>query len=131
MKKLAAVALVLALPALVAADINRFDPDRDLERADAVLWRVQRPEPGLTATTPVLPVWKGAGIPLVAGCQSRVACPSTVPQHVTRCLSSPDCRNNVSAPVLWPHAPRVDEARTTAEERRLDNALAPDGRPAD
>lgn len=130
MRKLAAVAIMLALPALVAADINRFNPDRDLERPDAVLWRVQRPEPGLTAMTPVLPVWKGAGVPLVNVCQSRVACPSAAPQHVTRCLPSPDCRNNVSAPVLWPHAPRVDEVKTTAEERRLDRALAPDGKPA-
>ena len=118
MTKLATIALILALPALVAADINRFNPDRDLERPDAVLWRVQRPEPGLTAITPVLPAWKGVGMPLVTGCQSRVACPSTVPQHVTRCLPSPDCRNEVSAPILWPHAPRVDERKTVAMEPR-------------
>ncbi len=125
MTKLIAVALILALPALVAADINRFNPTRDLERPDALPRSVQRPEPGLAVMVPVLPVWQGAGTPLATGCQSRVACPSTVPQHVARCLSGPDCHNKASSPVLWPHAPRADEQKTAAKEPRQEQAQVP------
>jgi len=123
MTKLSAVLLILAFPVLVAADINRLSLHPDLERPDALFWSVRRPEPGLTTIAPVLPTWEGACTPSATGSgQSRAACPAVAPQHVTRCLPQPDCRNDGNAPTLWPYAPRTDEQKTAAEEPRLKQA---------
>jgi hypothetical protein len=120
MTKLSAALLILALPALVTADINRSSLKPDRERPDALPWSVRRPQFGLTTIAPVPPAWNGA-CPSSATGSDRIqaACPAVTPQHVSRCLAQPDCRNDGNAPVLWPYAPRAHEERTSEKEQLL------------
>ena len=130
MTKLAAVALILALPALVTADINRLRPRMDAERPDAVCVNARRPEPQLAVMSPLLPVWDEACVSAAAGPgRTEMQCPASVPEHLTRRQSQPDCRNHVNAPVLWPHAPRTDEQRTVTNELRSEQARLQDRHP--
>ena len=120
MSKLAAVAVMLATPALLMADINRLNPSRDLERPDAMIRRMQGQESGLTAMSVPLPVWEGVGKPIDPGRRpSQVPCPPSVSPYLTRCRPQPDCPIHAKAPVLWPHAPRTEERKTAAVEQRL------------
>jgi len=130
MTKLAAVVLILALPALVTADINRLKLSPDLEKPDALAWIARRPEPGLTAMLPLLPVWEGGGAPVAADRESPIACPGAAPEHVARYLSQPDCRTHVNAPALWLHAPRTDEQKTVAKEPAPEQVQIQDKHPA-
>ena len=130
MTKLVAVVLILALPDLVTADINRLKLNPDLEKPDALAWIVRRPEPRLTTMHAPLPVWESAGVPVTADRESPIACPSTAPEHVARCLSQPDCRNHVNAPALWLHAPRTDEQKTVAKEPAPEQVQVQDKHPA-
>ena len=131
MMKLTAVVLMLMLPGFVAADINRLPLGRDLEQSDALFRSRPKLELGLTMAPSVLPVWAGPSVPVTCGCsRSRVACPASAPQHVTRCLQSPDCRETASAPILWPQAPRVEERKTAAKELSQERPRAQDSRPA-
>lgn len=120
MRKLAAVALILALPALVAADINRLKPSPDLDRPDALPWNMRTRRPELRVAYPAQPSWASISRPNPVRSKSVGPCHATAPQHVTRCLPQPDCRNDGNIPVLWPHAPRVDEQKTVAMEPRPD-----------
>jgi hypothetical protein len=129
MTKLTLVALILGLPALVAADINRFNPRRDLERPDALRWNMRTQRPELNVAPSALPAWVSICRPNPAAhCKSQTPCP--VPQHLCRCLSQPDCLSHASAPVLWPHSPRADEQRTADKEPRPKQAQVQDKHPA-
>lgn len=130
MSKLAAVAAILTLPTLLVADINRFNPSRDLERPDAVIRRMQGQESGQTALSVRLSVWEGVCKPIDAGRRpSQMPCPPSVPPYLTRCQPQPDCSIHANAPVLWPHAPRVDEQKTAAKEPRTEQAQVPNNQP--
>jgi hypothetical protein len=131
MRRIAAVAVILSIPALLTADINRFNPDRDLERPDALPRSVQRPDPGLTAMSIPLPVWEGVGKSIDAGRRpSQLPCPPSVPPYLTRCRPQPDCSGHANAPALWPHTPRVDERKTSDRERLLLKGRVQDSQPA-
>ena len=131
MRKALSVVLILAFPALVAADINRLNPNPDLERPDARTWQLRPHESGLVLPSSPLPVWKGAFAPVTPGCGTgRVACPSSLPGHVAKRTVQPDNRTPVLAPILWPHSPRADEVRTVAREPRPGQARRGDTQPA-
>ena len=131
MMKLTAVVLMLMLPGLVAADINRLPLGRALEQSDALLRTTPILQQGMTITPSILPMWAGPSVPVTCGCsRSRVACPASAPQHVTRCLQSPDCRETASAPILWPQAPRVEERKTAAKELSQERPRAQESQPA-
>jgi hypothetical protein len=58
---------------------------------------------------------------------NRIPCRGS--EYLSRCLSQPDCASHVNVPVLWPHAPRADEQKTAARERRVEEARSQDGWP--
>jgi len=119
MTKLAAIVLILALPALVLADINRLRPSPDLERPDALPWNMRMQRPELAVVPSALPAWASTYMSSPAERSSnRVPCPCPASQHLSLCLSQPDCLNHANAPILWPHAPRADEQKTAAKEPR-------------
>jgi hypothetical protein len=129
MRMLAAVALILALPALAAADINRLRLSPDPDRPDALLWNARRTQ--LSPAPVGLPAWAGPSMPLVPNCRkSQIAGPCTVPEYVTRCQREPGCPNRASAPMLWPKAPRTDEQKTATEELRVARGWVQNSRPA-
>ena len=131
MTKLAMIVLILALPALVAADIDRLRPSPDFERPDALAWNTRTHEPELPMKPPVPPAWQGACAsgPTGPG-RSQIQRLVPVPEHVALCQSQPDCRSHVNAPALWPHAPRTDEQKTTDKERRQKQARTRNKHPA-
>jgi hypothetical protein len=131
MTKLAAVALILALPGLVTADFYRLRPSPDLAQLDALPWnvRILRPEP--TAVRSVLPSWANTYTASPAERSSnRVLCPCPASQHLSLCLSQPDCLTHANTPILWLHAPRTDEQRTAAKEPSTEQARVQDEHPA-
>jgi len=131
MMKLNAVLLILALPALVTADVNRFRPSRGLEEPDALCWNMRTHRPERTVVTSVLPAWASICAPSPAERSSnQVTCPGPGSQYLSRRLSQPECANYVKMPVLWPHAPRADEQKTAAGEPRPKKAQAQDKQPA-
>jgi len=129
MTRQTAFALIVALPGLVTADIYRFRPSPDIARPDVLPWdmRIQKPEP--IAMRSALPSWANT---CTAGpaerSSNRLPCPSS--QHLSLCLSQPDCLNHANLPILWPHAPRVDEQKTVAKEPRPEQAQIQDKHPA-
>ncbi len=131
MMKLTAVLLILSLPALVTADVNRLRPSRGLEEPDALCWNMQTHRPEPTAVPLVMPSWASIRMsnPTVTS-RSSIQCPTSAPQHVTRRLSQPECASYVKAPVLWPHAPRADEQKTADREPRPKQTQAQDRQPA-
>ncbi len=132
MRKLAAVVVLLALPALVAADINRLKLSPDLDRADALPWNARRTEPNLMAWSVGLPVWAGPSVPLVSRfSKSEFRCPCTVPQHVVRCQCNPGRPDRTGVPVFRPHSARTRDDKTTAKEQHLGQGRVQDGRSAD
>ena len=119
MKMPAAVVVIMALPALVAADVNRLKPSPESDRPDALIWKARRTELSLRAVPVGLPVWAGPCAPLVSrSSKSELRYQCSVPQHVTRCQCDPDRPDRTGMPVLWPHFPCTDEQRTTADEQR-------------
>jgi len=131
MTKRAALALILALPGLVTADFHRFRPSPDTAQPDALPWnmRIQRPEP--VAMRWALPSWANTYTASPAeGSSSRVPGPCPASQHLSLCLSQPDCLNHANVPILWPHAPRVDEQKTVAKEPHPERVQVQDKHPA-
>ncbi|GEM_PF-2136158 len=127
MKMLVAVVVILALPVVVAADINRLRLSPDLERSDALIWKARRTELSLRAVPIGLSVWVGPSAPLVSrSSKSELRCQCSVPPHVTRCQCDPDRPDRTVMPVLWPHSPRTDERKTAAKERRQKQAQVQD-----
>ena len=125
------VVLIMALPVLVTADINRLDANLDLERPDTRTWCLRTQQPEFVPMSATLPVWEGVFIPGAAGrSQGRTPCPSAAPEHVTRRLAQPDCRNTTIRPALWPFAPRADEKKTAAREPRPERTRIPAAEPA-
>ena len=123
MTKLAAIVLILALPALVAADINRVRLGPGPEQPDALRWNMRMQRPELTVVPSVQPAWASICTPNPTERSSyRVPCPCPAAQHLGLCLSQPDCLNHANAPILWPHAPRADEQKTAAKEPRPEQA---------
>jgi hypothetical protein len=120
MTKLVAVALILVLPGLVAADINRLRPSPDLEQPDALPWNTRTHRPELTLVPSVSPAEASICMSDLAERNSnRIPCPCPASQVLSRCLSQPDCLNHANMPILLPHAPRADEQRTSEKELRL------------
>ena len=120
MTKPAAFVLMLALPGLVAADFYRLRPSSVIDPPDALTWntRMQRPEPAAVHSD-LLSLASFTASIQPSSCRSRVACPGVAPHYLGRCLSQPECRSHVNAPILWLHTPRVDEQRTSEKEPRL------------
>jgi hypothetical protein len=118
MTKLAAVLLVLALPGLVAADIDRLRLSPASEQPDALPWDIRTRRPVVAVAPSVLPAW--ASISRSDPCErgnNKVPCPCPAAQRLNSCFSQPECRAKVSAPILWLHSPRSDERKTLQEER--------------
>jgi hypothetical protein len=130
MRMLAAVVVILALPALVMADINRLKLSPDLDPPDALPWSARRTEPSLRAVPVGMPVWVAPSVPLVPRCcKNEVPGPCTAPQYVTRCQCKPDIADRAVAPILWPHSPRTDERNTLTKEQRLAKGCVQDSQP--
>lgn len=132
MTKLAAVALILALPGLVTADFYRLRPSPDVAQPDALPWnmRIQRAAP--TAVHSALSSWANTyTVSPAERSSNRVPCPCPAAGHLGLRLSQPDCLTHVNAPVLWPRAPRTDERKTAANEMRSEQAQLQDRHPAD
>lgn len=131
MTRRAAFALILALPGLATADFYRLKPSPDIAQPDALPWnmRIQRPEP--IALHSALPSWANTSTASPAERSSnRVPCACPASQHLSLCLSQPDCLKHANVPILWPHAPRVDEQKTVAKEPRPERAQVQDKHPA-
>ena len=127
MTRRAAFALILALPGLATADFYRLRPSPDIVQPDALPWnmRIQRPEPMVLHKA--LPSWaNNCTVSPAERSSNRVPCPCPASQHLSLCLSQPDCLNHANAPILWPHAPRADEQKTAAKEPRPEQAQVQD-----
>jgi len=132
MTRLTTVILILVLPALVAAAVNRLQTSPGLERPDDLTWNMQRHEPGPVVMRQSPSAWDGVCLLRATGCcRSGVACLGPACQQVTRLQLQPDRREEANAPVLWPHAPRMDEQETVARELRAERVPAQGPQPAD
>jgi hypothetical protein len=123
--------LMLAFPALVAADINRLSASPGLERPDAITRVLRTQEPGLNLMPTTRPAWETAFGPPKPSCgEVRTPCPGTALVHLTRRDAQPDCRSAANGPVLWPHEPRADEQKTVLAEQRIKQTRAGNSKPA-
>jgi hypothetical protein len=118
MTKLAAVLLALALPGLVAADMNRLRLSPDPAQPDALTWDMRTRRRVVAVAPSVLPAWASVSRPdpYERG-NNRVSCPCPAAQRLSSCFEQPECRRRTSAPMLWPYSPRSDERKTRQEEQ--------------